>query len=78
MHDGGELLSFGLVGVHLENEAKLLEVVRAACAPGRFAGTGKGWQENSSQNADNRDHDQEFDQCKTFLTHNTYLLLVWF
>jgi hypothetical protein len=48
--------------VIVQPEAKLLEVVCAGIAPGRFAGALHRRQEKPHEHADDRDHDQELDK----------------
>jgi hypothetical protein len=53
------------VGVIMDGEAKLLEVVGALSAPRRFTGVLDRWQQKGNQDADDRNHDEKFNQRKT-------------
>jgi hypothetical protein len=53
------------VVIVVAGQRKLLEVVDALGAPGRFAGRLHGWQQQRDQDADDRDYDQQLNQRKT-------------
>ena len=60
------LLSFAFAGIHLEDNAHLLEVIGAACAACRLACASERWKQDRRQNADDGDDYQQFDECKAF------------
>ena len=49
------------VVIHLQREAELFDVVKALAPPGSFAGRLNRGQQECHQNADDRNHDQQFD-----------------
>ena len=51
-----------LVGVVVQSEPQLLEVVAAGVAAGSFAGRLHRWEQQTDKRADDGDHDQEFDE----------------
>jgi hypothetical protein len=53
------------VQMAVHGQADLLEIVAALRPPGRFAGGLHGRQQQTNQDADDRDHDQQLDQRKT-------------
>jgi hypothetical protein len=55
---GRKLLAGGLVRVHFEDKAHLLEVVLATGAPGGLARTGECGKQDGGQNADDGDDDE--------------------
>ena len=55
------------VVIHLRGQHDLLQVVRALHTAGRFTRRLNGGQEQTDQDADDRDNDQKFDQGKTVL-----------
>jgi hypothetical protein len=54
-------MSFG-VGVVQASQGELLKIVATAHSARRFAGCLNGGQEERHENADDRDHDQQFNQ----------------
>jgi hypothetical protein len=46
-------------------ESDLLQIVFALCPSSSLASLLNGWQKQCDQDRDDRDHHQEFDQCKT-------------
>jgi hypothetical protein len=68
-----------LTGVHEESQADLLEVTSAVDAAGFLTGFAQGGEKHAGEDGDNRDHDEQFDQGKTFFAvqfHGAGLLLV--
>jgi hypothetical protein len=47
----------------------LLEIVLAGGSARRFPGTGEGWEQDGCKDADNGDHDQQFNECESFSFH---------
>jgi hypothetical protein len=55
--------------IHLVHQTPLLEVVLATGTARRFAGTRECRQQDCRQNADDRNHDQQLDECETLFLH---------
>ncbi|MPN55015.1 hypothetical protein SDC9_202694 [bioreactor metagenome] len=62
-----------VVAVHHGRLADLAQQVDAAGVAGAFAGRRQRWQQHRRQNGDDRDHDQEFNERKTFFHGNLIL-----
>ncbi len=54
-----------IVGIHARGESDLAEAVGAFGGVRLTFGLGQGGQEHAGEDRDNRDHHQQFDQCKT-------------
>ncbi len=65
-HAGRELLAGRFVGVHLEHQPQLFEVICTGGAARRFPGATQRGQQNRRQNTNNGDHYQQLNKCKTF------------
>ena len=65
------------VGGIVERKADLLDVIRTSGAPGRFASTLNGREQQADECADDRDHDEQLDEretCPHSISGNTGLL----
>src|SRR5262249_43666768 len=52
----------------LPGQADLLQVVHALRAAGCFTRSLHGWQQQRDEDANDRNHDEQFDQCKSAMT----------
>ena len=75
-HERRPFLLLRFIGIHLEDQAQLLQIVRTGRPSGGFARTRKPRKENRGQQANDRDHHQQFYQCKAFPFHDTQPLYV--
>ena len=55
------------INIHRHGEHHLADVARADGGACLFLGAGKFWQEEAGQDRDNRDHNEEFNQSKSFV-----------
>jgi hypothetical protein len=56
-----------VIQVHRLRQPPLLQVADAGGPPGFFLGPSQGRQEHRRKNADNGNHDEQFDQCESAL-----------
>ena len=52
------------IGIIVKRQTHLLQVIQALCAPRRLAGRLHRRQQQRHQDADDGDHDEQFDKCK--------------
>jgi len=53
-----------LIGIHLERETRLTQMILTGCRMRGCLGGGQRWKQQAGKNADNRDHNQQFDERK--------------
>ena len=53
-----------ILGIHLDGEIDLFQIVQASRPPGSCLGTGQDWQQQCRQNGDDGDDHEQFNQRK--------------
>jgi hypothetical protein len=59
-----------LIGVHHGGESQLAHAVEAAHAPARFLGGGQGWEKHAGEDANDGNHDEQFNQRESRAFHD--------